>query len=368
MGAATFELRHPRGTTTVFAGAGALESAAPWIFGELAGRPLYAVSSAPILARHRDGLARVASAARSLEVFEVPDGEAAKSLEVASDLHRRLARSGAKRDGVLAAFGGGSVGDLTGFVAGTYLRGVAFLQLPTTLLAQVDAAIGGKTGVDLPEAKNAVGLFHHPRVVVAEAAWLATLPADEIRSGLVEAIKTAALLDPALLDRIESELDELRRARPTALGPIVEAAARAKARLVESDPEEAGARALLNFGHTLGHALETAAGYGRLRHGDAVAHGIRFALVLARSRGLEPGFGARLGRLLDRLSIPPLPPLDAARLVDLMARDKKARESGLGWVLALAPGRAEYGVPISAGEVSAELASFLAGREPARPL
>lgn len=368
MAAVRFELRHPRGATVVAAGEGALAAALPELAARLAGRALFVVSAPPILALHAAALEPLRAAARSARILEVPDGEPAKCVAEADRLWRALAASGAKRDSVIAAFGGGTVGDLAGFVAATFLRGVEVVQLPTTLLAQVDAAIGGKTAIDLPEAKNAVGAFHHPSWVVAEAAWLATLPAEELRSGLVEAVKTGALLDPELLARIERELDALRAGDPAALGPVAAAAARAKARLVEADPEEGGPRELLNLGHTLGHALEAAAGYGRLRHGDAVAHGLRFALRLAASRGLEPGYGRRLEALLDRLGVPPLPPLAAGALLEFVARDKKARESGLTWVLPLAPGRAERVAGIPAAEVSARLAEWLAGESPGAPL
>ncbi len=354
-----FELRHGRGRTRHWAGLGALDAARVELATDLAGRTLFVVSSAPIRALHGPALERFGGLGAALHQLEVPDGEPGKSLEVAADLWRRLASLGGKRDSCLLAFGGGSVGDLAGFVAGAFLRGIDFVQIPTTLLAQVDASVGGKTAIDLPEAKNAVGLFHQPLAVVAEAGFLETLPPAEIRSGLVEAIKTGALLDPDLLDRIERELERLRAGEAAALGPVAAASARAKARLVERDLEEAGERELLNLGHTLGHALEAAAGYGRIRHGDAVAHGIRFALRLAAGRELEPTFGARLAALFEALAIPPLPRLGVADLMVRMSRDKKARETGLRFVLPLAPGRATRGVVVPADEVERELGRYL---------
>lgn len=356
-----FELRHGRGATRHWAGLDASAVGARELADELSGRTLFALSSAPILALHGAVLERFAAECRAFHRIEIPDGEAGKSLEVAGAVWRRLLELGGKRDSLLIAFGGGSVGDLAGFAAGAFLRGVGFVQVPTTLLAQVDASIGGKTAIDLPEAKNSVGLFHQPLAVIADTALLATLPAEELRSGLVEAIKTGVLLDPALLDRIERDLPRLLAGEAGALGPVVAAAARAKASLVERDPEEAGERELLNLGHTLGHAIEAAAGYGSIRHGDAVAHGIRFALRLARSRGLEPAFGDRMARLLDALATPSLPRLASDDLILRMARDKKARESGLGFVLPLAAGRAERGVRIPSEEVARELAAMLGG-------
>jgi 3-dehydroquinate synthase len=260
----------------------------------------------------------------------------------------------------LLAFGGGSAGDLGGFVAGCFARGIACTQLPTTLLAQVDAAIGGKTAIDLPEGKNTVGVFHHPDLVVADPAWLATLPPRELRAGLVEAAKMAFLLDPPLFAQIEERLPALLAGDATALGEVAAAAAAVKVRVVEADPNEAGERALLNFGHTLGHALEAAAGYGGgLLHGEAVAGGMLFALRLARRRGLTEESAERLRRLLGQLELPPLPALRVGQVVELLGRDKKAREGGIGWVLPEGMGRGRWGVAVPADEVGAELASFL---------
>jgi 3-dehydroquinate synthase len=362
---ATFELAQPRGVTRHLAGRGALGAAADLLAAELGGRTVFAVSTRPILDLHGGRLEPLRALARSFHRLEVPDGERAKTVAEAGRLWRRMAAAGGKRDSVVVAFGGGSVGDLAGFAAGGFLRGVAWLALPTTLLAQVDAAIGGKTGVDLPEAKNAVGLFHPPRAVVADADLLATLPRREVRSGLVEVIKGAALLDLALLERVESDLAALLAGDPAVLAPVVAAAARAKAGLVERDPEEAGDRRLLNFGHTLGHALEAEVGYGRMLHGDAVAHGLRFALRLSVARGGDAAFARRLLGLLDRLGVPPLPPLSAGALLARIARDKKAREAGLAWVLAEGPGRGRVEERLPADWVRGELESWFgaAGEE-----
>jgi 3-dehydroquinate synthase len=257
------------------------------------------------------------------------------------------------------AFGGGSVGDLAGFAAGTFLRGVAWIQVPTTLLAQVDAAVGGKTAIDLAEAKNAVGLFHHPLAVVADAELLVTLSGDHLRAGLVEAVKTAAVADEALFVRIEARLDRLLAGDPDALGAVAAGGARAKAALVETDPEEAGERKLLNFGHTLGHAIEAEMGYGAIAHGDAVAHGMRFALRLSTATGADAAFAGRVGLLLDRLAVPALPRLEVDALLARVARDKKAREDALSWVLTGAPGRGRVEARLSPELVRRELRRFL---------
>lgn len=358
------ELRHPGGITTIAVGAGALEAAGPEIAPLVDGRLVFVVSSAPILALHADRLTPLTASARRTVVLEVPDGEAAKQIAVAAGLWRRMLAEGGKRDSRLLAFGGGSVGDLGGFVAGCFLRGIPYVQAPTTLLAQVDASVGGKTAVDLPEGKNTVGVFHHPRAVVADTGLLATLPPAELRAGLVEVVKMAFTLDPPLFERLEADLDRLLVADPEALAPVVEAAVRAKAAVVERDPEESGYRQVLNFGHTLGHAIEACLGYAGLRHGEAVGWGLRFATRLARGRGLPAADARRLELLLDRLELPPLPPLDPAALVAAMGRDKKAREHGLAWVLPRRLGAAEVGVVLPAEEVAAALAELLSGRGP----
>ena len=353
-------LRHPSGETAVLAGEGALAAAAPRLAAWLAGRTAFVVTTPRVLGLHGARLDGLRLAAARWVVLEVEDGEAAKTVASAGALWEAMLAAGGKRDSRLLAFGGGSVGDLAGFAAGCFLRGIPFVQLPTTLLAQVDAAIGGKTGVDLPGGKNTVGLFHHPELVVADTAVLPTLPRGELRSGLVEVIKMAALLDPALLAEVEAHLDALLAGDPGALGPVVAAAAAAKIAVVERDPTEGGDRRLLNFGHTLGHALETACGYSGLRHGEAVAYGLLFALRLAEARRLlADGLAPRLRALLARLGLPPQPARAPESLLDLMARDKKARESGLTWVLParLGEGRMVDGVPRD--EVAAELVPFL---------
>lgn len=353
-------LSHPRGTTPIWVGEGALAEAASFLTPWLAGRTVFAVSTPRVWALHGTLLDPLAGAARRFLPLMVEEGEAAKTVATAEGLWNEMLAAGGKRDSRVIALGGGSVGDLAGFVAGCFLRGVEVAQIPTTLLAQVDAAIGGKTGVDLPLGKNTVGLFHHPAAVVADAAVLATLPAAELRSGLAEVIKMAALLDADLFVRLERDLDAMLSGDGRALGPAVAAAAAAKVRVVERDPEEQGDRLLLNFGHTLGHALESACLYQGLRHGEAVAYGLLFAWRLSIRRGLDPEVAARGRRLVARLGLPPLPELSPAALVDLMARDKKAREGGLAFILQRGLGEGRIVTGIEDAELLAELAAFLA--------
>ncbi len=337
-----------------------MSSVLPELEDWLARRTAFVVTTPRVLALHGERLEILCQAASRWVILEVEDGEAAKNVAAAERLWNAMLSAGGKRDSRVVAFGGGSVGDLAGFVAGCFLRGTELVQIPTTLLAQVDAAIGGKTGVDLPGGKNTVGLFHHPRMVVCDTSLLPTLPREELRSGLVEVIKMAALLDPQLFARVEQQLDSLLQGDPAVLGPVVAAAAATKIAVVERDPTEQGDRRLLNFGHTLGHAIEAACAYAGLRHGEAVGYGILFALRLAGRRGLSPDVAERIRALLRRLALPPLPALDPAALMAGMARDKKARESGLVWVLPRALGEGWMTGGIPDGEVAAELREFLA--------
>ena len=356
------QLRHPGGVTRLLLGAGALEAAAPLLGEWVGGRRVFVVTTPRVWGLHGGSVAPLLGGAAAVHRLEVPDGEAAKSLEHAGRLWSEMLRLGGKRDSRLLAFGGGSAGDLGGFVAGTFARGIPVAQLPATLLAQVDAAIGGKTAIDLPEAKNSVGVFHHPDLVVGEPAWLRTLPPRQVRAGLAEVVKMAFVLDAALFARFEGALPALVAGETAALAGVVRDAAALKARVVEADPIEAGERALLNFGHTLAHALEAASGYGdALLHGEAVGWGMRYALRLAVRRGLATDAAERLRRLVSALEPAPLPALDASEVLALLARDKKAREGGLGWVLPEAIGRGRWGVRVPADEVAAELADFLAG-------
>lgn len=361
----TLTLRHPSGVTPVLVGEDALASAHGRLAEWLSGRTVFLVSTPRVLGLHGHRLEPLRCAASRWTVLEVEEGEPAKTVASAERLWSSMLAAGGKRDSRVVAFGGGSVGDLAGFAAACFLRGVEFAQIPTTLLAQVDAAIGGKTGVDLPGGKNTVGVFHHPAFVVSDTSVLPTLPRAELRSGLVEVIKMAALLDPELLGRVEERLDGLLAGDPAELGPVVAAAAAAKIAVVERDPVEHGDRKLLNFGHTLGHAIETAGSYSGLRHGEAVAYGILFAGRLAVRLGFDRGpagpaeIAERLRSLLARLGLPPLPGLDAGELISLMARDKKARESGLSWVLPAGLGKGEIVDGIGMEAVREELGGFL---------
>lgn len=355
-------LRHDGGETPILIGPGLLEDRpvelAPW----LADRTVFVLSTPAV--RHLYGerfAALTAGAARRLDL-EAPDGEPAKSLAHADRLWQEMLAQGGKRDSRLIAIGGGSLTDLGGFLAGCFLRGIEIVQVPTTLLGMVDAAIGGKTAIDMPQGKNTVGLFLQPAAILCDTSVLRSLPPAELRAGLVEVVKKAALLDPELFDRLERELDLLLRGDGQALATVVAGAAAAKCRVVEQDPHEANLRRVLNFGHTLGHALEGVLGYSGFRHGEAVAYGILFALRLAASRRLDPSLGQRIVALLQRFELPEMP-LGVAHvdaLIAFMRRDKKASERGLTWVLPTRLGEFEFVADIGWAEVEAELKIFLA--------
>lgn len=271
----------------------------------------------------------------------VADGEQAKSLDTLGELYAQLAALPLGRDDVVVALGGGVVGDLAGLLAATWHRGVALVQLPTTVLAQVDAAIGGKTAINLPAGKNLVGAFHQPRSVVADTATLTTLPQRELRSGMAEIIKCGFIRDPLILDQVEAQPRAAIDPRGDLLVDLIGRAARVKAQVVADDVAEHGQRALLNYGHTLGHAIETLTGYERYRHGEAVGLGMRFAARVAELSGTAAdGLAARTINLLAAVGLPvTCEPLDPARVFATMARDKKARD-GIRLVLCAQPGLA----------------------------
>ncbi len=260
--------------------------------------------------------------------IEVPEGEPAKDLAVLGRLYRELADIPLGRSDLVVAVGGGVVGDLAGFLAATWNRGVPVVQVPTTLLAQVDAAIGGKTGVNLPEGKNLVGAFHQPLVVVADVDVLATLPERERVAGLGEVVKYGLISDPQVLALLEDDPEAAVAGDADLLEELVQRSAAVKAEVVSADERESGRRAHLNLGHTYGHALESVTGYRRFLHGEAVAVGTCVALRLGGRIGVTPGeLVPRTERLLERLGLPTrAPTLDREEVWSVMARDKKARD------------------------------------------
>lgn len=266
-------------------------------------------------------------------------GESSKTLRGAQRVWSHALAQGADRRGALLCHGGGVISDLGGFAASALLRGVRYATVPTTLLAMLDASVGGKTAVDLPEGKNLVGAFHHPSLVWMDVDALRTLPRRELRSGLAEAVKIAVVRDPELLPILERDAARLAGgADLEALRAVLVRAVRAKIDVVAEDEREGGVRALLNFGHTVGHALEAASGY-RLRHGECVAVGMRAALSLGVAMGVTPpGLASRVGELLDRLGLPARARVDAERAAKALGNDKKREGGALRFVLATAAG------------------------------
>ncbi len=267
--------------------------------------------------------------------FVVPQGEKSKSIEVAIEIYDWLAAQRAERGHVVIALGGGMVGDLAGFVAATYLRGLPLVQVPTSLMAMVDSSIGGKVAVDHSQAKNIIGAFYQPRLVLGDLQTLRTLPRRELVSGWAEVIKHAMILDPGLLELLEAHLDQLLNLDPESTAVAVKRSAAIKARVVSEDEREKGLRTLLNYGHTIGHALEAATGYEQLFHGEAVAIGMMGAAMLSQRLGLLPEeVVKRQKSLLQGFGLPTAcPNVDMTEMLQAMELDKKVREGALRWVL-----------------------------------
>jgi 3-dehydroquinate synthase len=267
-------------------------------------------------------------------VLFLPAGERYKRLNQIERLASELATAGADRSSLLIAFGGGIIGDLAGFLAAIYMRGIDYLQVPTTLLAQVDSSVGGKTGVNLASGKNLIGSFHHPRAVFADIDVLQTLPDRELRAGLFESVKAGIIRDTALFRFMEQNSVAILARDPAALERVIVASIRMKANVVAIDERESSLRMILNFGHTLGHAIEAATGYNRLLHGEAIAWGMLAALQIALARStVAPDQAQRIERTI--LDYGPLPAFRTtpAKLLDAAGRDKKNRAGTRRFIL-----------------------------------
>jgi 3-dehydroquinate synthase len=286
---------------------------------------------------------RLTSALGNAELFTIPSGESAKTRETWGTLSDGLLAAGFGRDSLIVAIGGGVVGDMAGFVAATFMRGIPFIQVPTTLLAMIDASVGGKTGVDTPHGKNLVGAFHQPALVVADPQTLATLPAEHFRAGLAEALKHGVIADAAYFARIAESRDTTAR-DDLALTELVTESVRIKASVVARDERESGLRKVLNFGHTLGHAIESVSNYSLL-HGEAVAIGMSLEGEIAERVGVaKPGTATAIRDALARIGLPTsFPSLDRGAVLSATKSDKKAKA-----------GRAEYALPSMIGAMAGE--------------
>lgn len=287
----------------------------------------------------------------------VDDGERNKNLATVSRVHDALVKGKADRSTVVIAVGGGVIGDLVGFAAATYLRGIRVVHVPTTLLAQVDSAIGGKTGVNHSLGKNLIGSFHAPSLVVADPVVLETLPRREFRAGLYEVLKYGVIAEPALLDALRTTLPAIFARKPEAVAPLVAASCRIKARVVSADEREGGLRRILNFGHTMGHALEAATRYKRFRHGEAVGYGMLAALALGVARGVTPV--ALYNEVLELVThlgpLPPVSDISSKEALAAIGRDKKVVAGTLHFVAATKRGETTTLTDVSAKELKAAL-------------
>lgn len=298
----------------------------------------FLVSSPHVWRLHGDSVARVST---EPEPVLVPDGERYKTVQTVGRIYDALVRAGADRSAVLVAVGGGVIGDVAGFAAATYLRGIRVVHVPTTLLAQVDSAIGGKTGVNHALGKNLIGAFHAPRLVLVDPCVLATLPRREFRAGLYEVVKYGVIASAPLFARVRDGLRSLFARDQDALAAVVSESCRIKGEVVSADEHESGLRRVLNFGHTIGHALEAATKYRRLRHGEAVAYGMLAATALGVARGVTPTtVHEAVADLVAKMG--PLPPVSDVPVADVLGavqRDKKIVAGTLHFVAAAEMGR-----------------------------
>jgi 3-dehydroquinate synthase len=308
----------------------------------------------------------LASFKESPTILFLPAGERHKRLSSVESLAQQLSTAGADRDALLLAFGGGVIGDITGFLAAIYMRGIRYVQVPTTLLAQVDSSIGGKTGVNLAAGKNLIGSFNHPQAVFADTDLLATLPPAQLRAGLQESIKAGIIYDAKLFRYMEQNAEAIlstskkKGADPKALAHVVAASVRVKAEVVSQDDKESGLRMILNFGHTIGHAIEAATNYKQLLHGEAVAWGSIAALQIARARNtLTQKDTERVTNLILRYGPLPVFNATAQKLVALTSRDKKNRSGIRSFVLPTAIGRTEIVRDVTEPELLAATESML---------
>jgi 3-dehydroquinate synthase len=294
-------------------------------------------------------------------VMEVPAGETAKSMHIVEECYHQLAGHRLERKSFVVALGGGVVGDLAGFVAATYLRGIQFVQVPTTLLSQVDSSVGGKVGVNLPAGKNLVGAFYQPRLVLCDLDTLETLPTRELRAGLAEVIKYGIIYDSALFRRLERELDALLRRDPKILAAVIARCCAIKAEVVSQDETETGLRAILNYGHTIGHAIEAISGYGKVLHGEAISIGqVAASHLSAKLTGLNAGSIDRIRSLFASAGLPvsaKFSPKQREKLFAAMRLDKKVSAGEIKFVLAKAIGTVVWGQNVPEAEVHRALDS-----------
>ncbi|WP_456375241.1 3-dehydroquinate synthase [Thiolapillus sp.] len=327
----------------------------------IASRQVMVVSNETVAPLYMDTLLETLNGLQ-VEQTVLPDGEKYKTLDVLNRIFDRLLEKRFDRGCTLIALGGGVIGDMTGFAAACYQRGVNFIQVPTTLLSQVDSSVGGKTGVNHPLGKNMIGAFYQPQAVVIDIASLDTLPARELSAGLAEVIKHGIIKDEAYFVWLEENMQALRTLDADALAHAIEGSCVIKSRVVSADERESGQRALLNFGHTFGHAIETGMGYGNWLHGEAVGAGMCMAARMSRLLGwLSAEEEARISALIDAAGLPVRPPdLTPERFMELMAVDKKVMAGQLRLVLLKGIGNALISSDFSPDVLRRSLQSYAA--------
>jgi 3-dehydroquinate synthase len=353
----------PSATYDILIGRGLLRSLYPRLKTLMGEKPFrtFLITSPDIWKHWGDPVRESFPEAQAPAVLFLPPGEKHKRLASVEALSEALAEHGADRDSLLLALGGGVIGDITGFLAAIYMRGISYVGLPTTLLAQVDSSLGGKTGVNLRAGKNLIGSFHHPRAVFADIDTLKTLPPEELRAGLQESIKAGIIRDPKLFRYLEQNREQILAADAKALGRVVAASVQVKADVVSQDEKESGLRMILNFGHTIGHAIEAATNYRQLLHGEAVAWGSIAALQLGLARKtITPEQYTCMATLIQAYGPLPHFKAKAKKLVALTASDKKARSGRRAYILPTGIGSVEVAFDVTDAELLEATKAMLA--------
>ncbi|MBS1813742.1 MAG: 3-dehydroquinate synthase [Acidobacteria bacterium] len=357
---ASIQIKTPSAEYTVTLGSGLLRTLRQRIQRALGGGTLprvFFITSQEIWAKWSD---RATESFDGATVLFVPPGERFKRLPTVERLLEELARAGADRDSVIIAFGGGVIGDMAGFIAAIYMRGIRCVQVPTTLLAQVDSSVGGKTGANLAAGKNLVGSFHHPIAVISDVDVLSTLPKQELRAGLQESVKSGIIRDARLFAYLEKNAKAVLRGDTKALAYVVERSVRVKADVVNQDERESGLRMILNFGHTIGHAIEAATNYKQLLHGEAIGWGMIAAVRLAQARGaIAEKDAQRIVKLAHVYGPLPRFTATAEKLVRLSASDKKNRGGARRFILPTGIGTVEIVKDVTEEELLAACEQML---------
>jgi 3-dehydroquinate synthase len=349
------EVRSERSIYPVLVGTAVLDRLPELLRGHGLERDVFVVTCPPVWRFHGKRLRSIAGGGNAPAL--IPDGERAKTLQTVARLYDAFIRRRLNRSSTVLAFGGGVVGDVAGFAAATFLRGIRVVQVPTTLLAQVDSAIGGKVGVNLASGKNLAGAFHPPSLVLCDPDVLSTLPRREFRAGLYEVVKYGVIASRSLFDLVSSNLKPLFAHDQSLLTPLVADCCRIKAEVVAADERESGPRRTLNFGHTIGHALEAVTKYRRFRHGEAIAYGMLAAAHISTARGLLPEDDeARVKDLLVRMGpLPVVTDLRVAEVLDAMQHDKKITDGRLHFVLAQGIGATQIVPDVTTAEIKTAL-------------